>query len=73
MSTNNIKIFDDFLTQEENKKIFDEMISMSFPWGYSRSKVYDRPNHPSISELEINNWFICFSLDMVEFHHKLKW
>ena len=51
MSTNNIKIFDDFLTQEENKKIFDEMMSMTFPWGYSRAKVYDRPNHPSISEL----------------------
>ena len=51
MSTNKIKIFDDFLTQEENKKIFDEMMSMTFPWGYSRAKVYDRPNHPSISEL----------------------
>ena len=45
MSTNNIKIFDNFLTQRENNKIFDEMMSMQFSWGYSPAKVYDSKNH----------------------------
>ena len=41
MSTNNIKIFDNFLTQRENNKIFYEMMAMQISWGYSPAKVYD--------------------------------
>ena len=51
MSTNNIKIFDNFLTQRENNKIFDEMMSMQFSWGYSPAKVYDSKNHFRFTDL----------------------
>ena len=51
MSTNNIKIFDNFLTQRENNKIFDEMMSMQFSWGYSPAKVYDSKNHFRFADL----------------------